>query len=143
MKLPTTRGYLLATESIALTDIVMNLFIFFFVSFSLLYTFSPERMARLEIALPKASTAGGGAQTALVVTVTREGRYFFGDHAVPEGRLRPELAELAKRRPGTGVVIRADEGASCGALVAVFDACRAVGITQTSFAVQPMGRGRS
>lgn len=142
MKPPTTRGYLLAAESIALTDIVMNLFIFFFVSFSLLYTFSPERMARLEIALPKATTGGGAAQTAVVVTVSREGRYYVGDRPIPEGRLRSELAALAKRRPGTAVVIRADEGASCGALVAVFDACRAAGITHTSFAVQPVGRGR-
>lgn len=140
MKSPTTRGYLLATESVALTDIVMNLFIFFFVSFSLLYTFSPERMARLEVTLPKASTGGGAAQTAVVMTITRDGRYFMGDRPIPAGRIKSELAELVRRRPGVGVLIRADEGTACRALVTVFDACRAVGITSTSFAVQPVGR---
>ncbi|MBI4226922.1 MAG: biopolymer transporter ExbD [Candidatus Omnitrophica bacterium] len=140
MKPPTTRGYLLTAESIALTDIVMNLFVFFFVSFSLLYTFSPERLARLEVALPKASTGAGGAQTAVVMTITRDGRYFFGDRPIPEGRIRAELVELAQRKPGVGILIRADEGAACRSLVTVFDACRAAGITSTSFAVQPVGR---
>ena len=143
MKTPATRGYLLTPESIALTDMVMNLFIFFFVSFSLLYTFSPERLARLEVNLPKASAGQGGSQATTVVTVTRDGRYFLGERAVPDGRLVTELAQLAARRAGMAVLIRADEASPCRALVAVFDACRSAGISRTSFAIQPIGSDAS
>ena len=137
MKPPSTRAYLLTPDSIALTDMVLNLFIFFFVSFSLLYTFSPERVARLEVTLPRASTGQAASEAVLVVTVTRDGRYYLGDRAIPEGRLAAELADLATRRSGASVVVRADEASPCRALVSVFDAGSAAGVTRMSFAVQP------
>ena len=52
-----SKGYVVALESIAMTDIVLNLFIFFFISFSLLYTLQPDRMTRIEVRLPKASSS--------------------------------------------------------------------------------------
>lgn len=139
MKPPATRAYLLTPESIALTDMVLNLFIFFFVSFSLLYTFSPERMARLEVTLPKAATGQGGSETMIVITITRDGRYFLGDRPLPAGRLEAELTALAARRGSSPVLVRADEAAPCRALIAVFDAGRSAGISRMSFAVQPTG----
>lgn len=141
MKPPATRAYLLTPESIALTDMVLNMFIFFFVSFSLLYTFSPERLARLEVTLPKASTGQGSGATVVVVTITRDGRFFLGDRALPEGRLLEAFKDLADRRGGTPILVRADEAAPCRALIAVFDAGRAAGVTRMSFAVQPAGSG--
>lgn len=137
MKPPVTRAYLLSPESIALTDMVLNLFIFFFVSFSLLYTFSPERLARLEVTLPKASTGQGASEHVVVVTITRDGRFFLGERAVPEGRLLEEFKALAARRGGTPILVRADEASPCRALIAVFDAGRAAGVSRMSFAVQP------
>lgn len=137
MKPPATRAFLLHTESIALTDMVLNLFIFFFVSFSLLYTFSPERLARLEVMLPKASTGQSEGATVVVVTITRDGRLYLGERAIPEGRLVTELSDLARRRPSPSVLVRADESSPCRALVAVFDAGRAAGVTRMSFAVRP------
>lgn len=136
MKPLATRAYLFTTESIALTDMVLNLFIFFFVSFSLLYTFSPERLARLEVTLPKASTGQGGSE-AVVVTITRDGRYYLGSQAIVEGQLLATMKELATRRPASSVLVCADEASPCRALVAVFDAGRAAGVTKMSFAVQP------
>ena len=136
MKPPTTRAYLLTPESVASTDIVLNLFIFFFVSFSILSTFSPERLARLEVTLPRASSAGAGSETAVVVTVTREGQYSVGDRAIEAGRLPEELAAVAAQRASPPIVVRADAAAPCRCLVAVFDAARGAGITRVSFAVQ-------
>lgn len=140
MKPPATRAYLSSLESIALTDMVLNLFIFFFVSFSLLTTFSPERLARLEVTLPKAVTGQGGAEPVIVVTITRDGRTFLGERLVAEGRLSAEFGELAKRRPSTSVLVRADEASPCRVLVAVFDAGRSAGLTKMGFAVQPTER---
>lgn len=137
MKPPATRPYLLTLDSIALTDMVLNLFIFFFVSFSLLYTFSPERLARLEVTLPKAATGEGAGGATVVVTITPAGHYYVGDRAVPEGRLTTELAALAARRPAPAVLVRADAEAPTRSVVAVFDAGRAAGVNRMSFAVQP------
>ena len=39
-----------------MTDIVLNLFIFFFISFSLLYTFNPERLAKVPVKPPTVTT---------------------------------------------------------------------------------------
>ena len=138
MKPLSTRSYLLNPESIALTDMVLNLFIFFFVSFSLLYTFSPQRLAQLEVSLPKASTGQAPLpESVIVVTITRNGRCHIGNRVVPESRLIAELTDLAKRQPGTAVLVRADESAPCRSLVAVFDAGRAAGVTRMNFAVLP------
>ncbi len=135
MKHLSTRSYLLNPESIALTDMVLNLFIFFFVSFSLLYTFSPHRLAQLDVTLPKASTGQTLPETVVVVTITRSGRCHLGNRVIAESRLKAELAELAKQKPGASILVRADESAPCRALVAVFDAGRLAGITRMNFAV--------
>lgn len=137
MKPLSTRSYLLNPESIALTDMVLNLFIFFFVSFSLLTTFNPHRTAQLEVTLPKAAMGQGLSEAVVIVTITKNGRCHIGDRVVPESRLKGELAALAKRRPGASVLVRADESAPCRSLVAVFDAGRAAGITRMNFAVLP------
>ena len=136
MRRPPTRPYILNPESIALTDMIMNLFIFFFVSFSLLYTFNPERASRLEVKLPKASTGKVSPESMVTVTVTKDGGHFLGESRVSEDKLGSELKNLVKRQPGVSIMIRADESSPCRALVSVFDACRAAGIARTSFAVQ-------
>lgn len=137
MKRPSSRPYILQPESIALADMIMNLFIFFFVSFSLLYTFSPERMARLEITLPKASTGQRGTEAVVTVGVTRDGQYSLNARPLSEQELATQLMEKAAGRPDVRVTIQADESSPCRSLVSVFDACRRAGITRTSFAVQP------
>lgn len=139
MKRPASRSFIHAPESIALTDMVMNLFIFFFVSFSLLYTFSPERTARMEVDLPKASTGQAGTEGAIHVTATGEGRLYLAEEAVSEEQMRERLKALSQDDPAVAVAIRADESAPARALVAIFDACREAGITRTSFAVRPKG----
>ena len=136
MKRPSSRSYILAPESIALTDMIMNLFIFFFVSFSLLYTFSPDRLARLEVTLPKAFTGKGGSEAVVSVGLTKDGRYFLGAREVSEQELKSQLMERAQHEHRVSVMIRAEESAACRSVVAVFDACRRAGITRTSFAVQ-------
>ncbi len=137
MKRPTARSYIHNPESIALTDMVMNLFLFFFVSFSLLYTFSSERASRMEVDLPKASTGQPGSEDAVHVTVTEKGQLYLAEKSISEEKLRGELKEISRREPQIAVAIRADESAPARSLVAIFDACREAGITRTSFAVRP------
>ena len=50
MKISGKRDYMISMESVAMTDIVLNMFIFFFISLSLLYTFNPWK--KLDVKLP-------------------------------------------------------------------------------------------
>lgn len=137
MKRPIARNYIHNPESIALTDMIMNLFLFFFVSFSLLYTFNSERTARMEVTLPQAAATQTGSEPVLAVTVTREGDLFLKEKKVSDKELAAELRTAAQRQADSSVAIQADESAPCSSLLAVFDACREAGIGQTSFAVRP------
>ena len=59
-----------------MTDIVMNMFIFFFISFSILYTFNPTRVSKVDVKLPKASSAvslEGSEKT--ILAITKDGEY--------------------------------------------------------------------
>ena len=56
MKVRTTNKQFLTLESVAMTDIVMNMFIFFFITFSLLYTFNPQQESKIKVNLPKGMT---------------------------------------------------------------------------------------
>ena len=56
MRLRQSRDYALNLESVSSTDIVLNMFIFFFISFSLLYTFNPERLAKVPVKPPTVTT---------------------------------------------------------------------------------------
>ena len=119
---------------------VLNLFIFFFVSFSLLSTFHPGRRAQLEVTLPRAAAGRlPGSESLLVVTVARDGRCILDSRVVPKSRLKAELMRIAGGRPGLAILVQADESAPCRSLVAVFDAGRAAGVERMNFAVQPAG----
>jgi len=85
------KDYLVALESVAMTDIVLNMFIFFFISFSLIYTFSPTRISRIDVRLPKASTAMAleGSPKA-ILAITEEGEFFLDDEKI-------KITELEKR----------------------------------------------
>lgn len=109
MKIAGRRGYLVALESVAMTDIVLNMFIFFFISFSLLYTFNAERVHSVKITLPAAGNAeplkeAGEAR----VTVTRDGDLYLDARRVEEAELKSEIARRKAKDPELKVVLRAD-----------------------------------
>ena len=72
------QNYLVALESVAMTDIVLNMFIFFFISFSLIYTFNQIKVSKIDVNLPRASSAIAleGSEKA-VLAITSKGEYFL------------------------------------------------------------------
>ena len=48
---------LTSMEPLALTDIIINMFIFFFITFSFLATFQKIREGQVDVSLPKAASA--------------------------------------------------------------------------------------
>ena len=70
MKIKLHRDSIVSLESVAITDIILNMFIFFFTSFSLVYTFNPARESRIIVKLPQADIKSPVDQTEpIVVTI--------------------------------------------------------------------------
>ena len=141
MKVRPTRELTFSLESVVMTDIVLNMFIFFFISFSLLYTFTPSRVAKFEIKLPTASSATTIQEgSPLMITVTHTGRYYLGERPMTLDSLREALEAARAVDYRQLVVVRADALTSCKDLVRVFDLARTVGFERLAIGVEETAR---
>lgn len=129
------KDYLVALESVAMTDIVLNMFIFFFISFSLISTFSPARMSRIEVKLPKASTAVSmeGTEKA-VLAITRKGEYFINDERVTSAYLKKAIQSRLNENPSLGVILKVDRTAKFDSVVRALDVVNELDIQKVSVA---------
>lgn len=129
------QNYLVALESVAMTDIVLNMFIFFFISFSLIYTFNPIRPSKIDVNLPKASSVvalEGSEKVSL--TVTAKGEFFLDDEPVARKALKKELGKRASANPDIGIILKVDGAARFDSVAAALDAINAAGIAKVSVA---------
>jgi len=77
MKIKTRRDAVVSLESIAFTDIIMNMFIFFFTSFSLVYTFNPTRESNITVKLPQADVKSPvDSKETIVITINNRNEVF-------------------------------------------------------------------
>jgi len=129
------QDYLVALESVAMTDIVMNMFIFFFISFSLIYTFNPSKISKIEVRLPKVSSAVKleGSEKA-ILSITRSGEYFLGEDRVAPKALRAALETKLKNDPGFNLLLNVDSSAKFSSVSAALDAINELGIQKVSVA---------
>lgn len=129
MKITGRRDYMVSIESVAMTDIVLNMFIFFFISFSLLYTFNPSRHKKLDIKLPEASQAAPlRAKEFTTVSVTSEGMTYLDGELVTQNELKDQLSALHDGNPSMAVVLTVDKAAQFKNVVAVLDTLTELGI---------------
>ena len=137
------KDYLVALESVAMTDIVMNLFIFFFISFSLIYTFSPAKISKIEVKLPRASTAAAmDGSEKVVLAVTKEGRYFINEDVVKSSDIKAALESRLGEKPGLGVVLKVDGFAEFNNVVRALDILNELKIQKISIATVKNVRGQ-
>lgn len=135
IKIKGKKNYLVALESVAMTDIVMNMFIFFFISFSLIYTFNPIKMSKIEVKLPKASTAIAleGSEK-VIIAVTKTGKYFVNDDEVDNSGIRAALEARLKENSGISVVLKVDGSANFDKVVKALDVINELNIQKVSVA---------
>ncbi len=129
------KDYLVALESVAMTDIVLNMFIFFFISFSLLYTFSPDRLSKVEVNLPtskSAVTLKGEERT--IITLTREGRVYLGPDLVRINELESRLKSRIEANESLSLVLKVDKFTRFDNVVKVLDVINDLGIKRLSVA---------
>jgi len=135
------KDYLIALESVAMTDIVMNMFIFFFISFSLLYTFSPDRVSKIQVKLPKASSAIAleGSEKAILV-INKHGEYFMNDKKIKFADLKQMLSQRLEENSSLGVILKVDSTAKFDSVVRALDVINVLNIQKVSIAAVKDGR---
>jgi biopolymer transport protein ExbD len=110
MKITSRKGYLVTLESVTMTDIVLNMFIFFFISFSLLYTFNAERVHSVKVELPNAGNAVTTEDIAsLSITITDSGVLYLDKTRVTGDELKREIARAYKNNPEINVALYSDK----------------------------------
>ncbi len=135
IKIKSNKDYLISLESVAMTDIVMNMFIFFFISFSLIYTFNPDRISKIEVSLPKAQSAVAmeGSEK-VVLAITGKGAYFVNDDSVKSRDLKKALEKKLSDNPEMSLILKVDGGARFDRVAKALDVINELNISRVSVA---------
>jgi biopolymer transport protein ExbD len=137
MKIKTRRDSVVTLESIALTDIILNIFIFFFTAFSLVYTFNPMRESRIIVKLPQADVkAPVDQKEPIIVTINSRNEIFLNNRPKSLRDLKKELQSLiafSKMRP---VIVRADKTVIFDRVVQVMDVAKNAGVERLGIAIE-------
>ncbi|HNX24068.1 MAG TPA: biopolymer transporter ExbD [Spirochaetota bacterium] len=136
MKITPKTKLFLSLESTAQTDIIMNLFIFFFISFSLLYTFNQNKQSDIKVNLPRGTTDMDQFKGPVVVSITKDNVIFFNSEKIELKNLTSNLSKNLERTMQDGLVIRSDKDASVDTLVKVLDTSKAAGINKLGIAIE-------
>ena len=137
MKIRTHREALVSLESVAITDIILNMFIFFFTSFSLVYTFNPARESQIQIMLPKAEVQPEAVKRKpVIVNIDARGEVYLGNRVIPLSQLTSAVKQALGGDPLTPVIVRADKSVVIDLAVKVIAAVSKAGAVQQSIAVE-------
>ena len=136
MKITPTHKLILSLDSVAMSDIIMNLFIFFFISFSLLYTFNQHKQSDIKVNLPKGTTDMAQFKGPAVISITKDNSIFYNSEKIELKNLTAHLSKNLEKAKEDGVVIKSDKDASVDTLVKVLDTSKAAGISKLGIAIE-------
>jgi biopolymer transport protein ExbD len=137
MKIKTRRDSVVTLESIAFTDIILNIFIFFFTAFSLVYTFNPARESRIFVKLPQADIkAPVDQKEPLVVTINSRNEVFLNNRQKSLKDLKTELQSLIAFNKMRPVIVRADKSVVFDRVVQILDVAKNSGVERLGIAIE-------
>ena len=122
-------------DSVALTDIIMNMFIFFFITFSFLATFNQIKEGKVNVSLPKASSATTQLEKKrLTVSLTKDGGLFINEEEISMDQLQAKFQTEQAQGAEITLVVRADQEVQHGRVVNVMDLARTEGLHRLAIA---------
>jgi biopolymer transport protein ExbD len=137
MRIRTRRDPVLSLESTAITDIILNIFIFFFTAFSLVYTFNPTKEAQIMVKLPQADIKTPADQKEpIVVTINSRNEVFLNNRPKTLRDLRTELQSLIAFNKMRPVIVRADKSVIFDRVVQVMDMAKNAGVERLGIAIE-------
>jgi len=138
MKIRQHRMAQVSLESMAITDIILNVFIFFFTSFSLVYTFNPNRESQIAVKLPQADVRTTVPSEPISVSIDSVGDVYLNSVPTPLAVLGMRLKPMLEggQRP---VIVRADKMLVFDRVVQVLETVKKAGAERMSLAVEERG----
>src|SRR3989338_2001381 len=125
MRLKTNIKISPSWETIAFADIVINLFVFFFITFGLFATFDAAQRGTLPIELPRAMIAPLPKPAApLTVMIKRDGTLHVGSQKILLSELEATLTRELSFRKEKDVLARADRLIPLERFVSVLEVVR-------------------
>ena len=137
MKIKVRKEFRVTLESIAITDIIMNMFIFFFTSFSLVYTFNPTKESRIIVKLPQADIKAPVDQTEpIIISITSRNEIFLKSRQRTLTDLKKEIQSLIAFNKTRPVIVRADKSVVFDRVVQVLDVAKNAGVERLGIAIE-------
>ena len=117
-----------------LVDVMLVLLVIFMVT-------APMIQQGVSVELPVATGAPlpVDEESAIVVSVTRDGELYLNDTEMNVADLTQRLVAISAEKPRTVIYLRADHQARYGAVVGVIAALKAAGISQLGMITEPAG----
>lgn len=114
-----------AWDTIAFADIVVNLFVFFFITFGLYATFDAARKGTFPIELPRTITAPlSKPHLPLTVTINRDGTIRVGSQKILLSELKTTADRELSLKKEKSVLVRADRLIPLERFVSVLEVVR-------------------
>ena len=113
----------------SLVDVTLVLLIIFLIV-------APVIQQGIKVKLPAASTKTMENTENLTVTISEDGRIYFNETRVTPDDLEKRLSYVAKTKPDSFVVVRADKDLRFNNIVKVLDIIRNSGLTHTGIATE-------
>jgi len=129
--MPARRGRGALINITSLIDVMFLLLIFFMVT----STFQDQ--PAIDLSLPRSSSAEDTVVAPTVVYLTRDGQLFLDSQPVAQDQLADRLRQLQAATGEDRIVLRADEHAEHGAVVALIDLIKESGFRRVSLAARP------
>lgn len=137
MKIKSRGEFRVSLESIAITDIIMNMFIFFFTSFSLVYTFNPIKESKIIVKLPQADVKTAPDQKQpIIVNINNRNEVFLSSKPITLPGLKKELEALIAFNKERPVIVRADKSVVFDKVVQVLDVANKSGVERLGIAIE-------
>ncbi len=128
---PTHRSrYLESFNFSSLTDVVMQLLIFF------LLTFSFANTRGMNVTLPKTAVGQPPQRRTITVSIQKDQVLFVNSEAVKKEQLASKLSELFKSDTDQQIVVRADKDLTLQDVVEILDIAKGIGATKLFIATE-------
>ena len=124
------RGGIVGINVTPMVDVVLVLLIIMMVSATYIVSQS------LKVELPKTASSDDTVSKTYVVTVTKEGSYYYNDKPITRDGLAKEFRSALAATKDVNLVITADEDAHHGKVVGVIDLTKVEGITKFAINVE-------
>ncbi|MCX7984031.1 MAG: biopolymer transporter ExbD [Bacteroidetes bacterium] len=125
------RKYIVAFSYASLTDVVLQLLIFFLLSSAFVI------QSGIKVHLPRAVHQEQETKGQITITITADGRVYLNNLNISLSALRNSLATLLEQRPNDLVVIHADRSVTLQQTVDVMDIAKSAGAVRFFIATAP------